>query len=187
MPYVSNALFRTGNNPLLNACVGVNGGPYDFDDYALGYFRAGGRLVRSLWPDNHGIDTLVYPIVFNYRHAVELGLKFLASVLPGLVGGHAEVSFTHKLLDNWHQVTPLLRRDARFDPDGTRIGLVDRVLADFVQVDPYGEVFRFPVDKAGDYQIQSFEHVNVAVLGAAMDGVQEAFEGWFHAVHTYHD
>jgi len=29
-------------------CVGINGGPYDFGGYAIGYFEAAGRLLRNI-------------------------------------------------------------------------------------------------------------------------------------------
>jgi hypothetical protein len=30
--YIANSLFQSGPNKALNACVGDNGGPYDFND-----------------------------------------------------------------------------------------------------------------------------------------------------------
>jgi len=36
--YNYTGLFRTGPNPSLNACVGANGGPYDFPAYGDGFF-----------------------------------------------------------------------------------------------------------------------------------------------------
>src|SRR5688572_30124182 len=66
-----------------NACVGNNGGPYDLYDYADGYFDATRGLLEIALaaPDSNRpwvtIDILVYPICLNFRHAIELYLKYL--------------------------------------------------------------------------------------------------------------
>ena len=46
-PYSYNSLFRPGPNSSLNACVGANGGPYDFGSYAEGFLKLGFRLLMQ--------------------------------------------------------------------------------------------------------------------------------------------
>src|SRR5689334_20004211 len=105
---MQNSLFRSGPDSHLNACVGRNGGPADLARYATGYFDAGARLIRSLEDDHSWVDCLVYPIVMLYRHAIEVALKCLAKKIPPLFDDHAELRMTHKLIDNWAIVRPLL-------------------------------------------------------------------------------
>lgn len=76
--YKHNDLFRPGDDWQLNAFVGRNGGPYELDDYADGYFLSGRRLVDSLLENPTFLDVIIYPLVFTYRHAIELVLKYLA-------------------------------------------------------------------------------------------------------------
>jgi hypothetical protein len=75
--YEFNSLFRKGPNWKLNAKVGANGGPYDFADYAQGFFDAGHKIVEAIKREEWRIDSLIYPAAFSYRHGIELYLKHL--------------------------------------------------------------------------------------------------------------
>jgi hypothetical protein len=61
-----NDLFRPGPNGDLNACVGENGGPYDFFDYALGYFKGAMAIARAAERRELPVDIAVYPMVYSY-------------------------------------------------------------------------------------------------------------------------
>jgi hypothetical protein len=169
-----NNLFRPGPNMRLNACVGKNGGPAGFDRYANGFFAAGARLVASLKEDPWEVDLIVYPLVVTYRHGVEVALKHLCHVLPGLCDEKADVKLTHRLLDNWKTVRRLLEHLGEGCDDITR---VDAALKDIVEIDPRGENFRYPLAKDGTRVLQDTSLINVEVFGAEMDFVARFFEG----------
>src|SRR2546423_1882738 len=99
--YKHNSLFGPGSDWELNACVGKNGGPADFQRLAWGYFDAGNRLVKSLKKDSTGIDGVIYPVVNIFRQGIELYIKHLCRDLPFLCGKQADIKLTHKMLDNW--------------------------------------------------------------------------------------
>ncbi|WP_437287504.1 hypothetical protein [Sorangium sp. So ce406] len=172
-----NDLFRPGEYAHLNACVGSNGGPYDLDDYAQGYFRAGHRLVQSIIADTLYIDLLVYPLVFTYRHALELGIKYLATRLPPLWDEEPSPKLTHKLLDNWRLVRPLLERDEAFSSSET-VPTFEKILKDFVELDARGEAFRFPEDKDANHHLAETSHINVLVVGETMVLAHDLLSFW---------
>lgn len=176
--YRENDLFRRGPRIQLNACVGSNGGPYDLHAYSRGYFLAGQRLSASLDESTMSVDVLVYPLVFLYRHAIELGLKALAQNLPRIWDDDTKIHLTHKLQDNWSRVRPYLTREPEFDPNEPVLGFVDRVLADLVEIDPTGEAFRFPSARSGNLFLQDMSVINVEVFGKAMTTVADAFDYW---------
>ena len=62
-----------------------------------GNMRAGALLVDSCENDRYESTTLVYPILFNYRHAIELALKWII----GKFGPYAsvEVAVLHQSPD----------------------------------------------------------------------------------------
>ena len=177
--YRENDLFRSGPRFQLNACVGKNGGPYDLQAYSRGYFEAGERLMASLDENTMSVDVLIYPLVYLYRHGVELALKALARKLPWIWGEKSRIHLTHKLKDNWARVRPYLTREPEFDPNEPVLGLVDRVLADLVEIDPTGEAFRFPAARSGNLFLQDMSVINVEVFGAAMKTVADAFDYWY--------
>lgn len=58
--YRSNDLFRDGPIPEMNACVGENGGPYDFFAYAWGFWDAAEATIRAAEDHEAPIDVLIY-------------------------------------------------------------------------------------------------------------------------------
>ncbi|NWJ40810.1 MAG: hypothetical protein HXX12_07545 [Geothrix sp.] len=181
--YKTNDLFSVGSNYHLNACVGTNGGPYDFRDYAHGYFLAGKRLLESLRQDYSYVDTLVYPLTFLLRHAIELSLKGLARDLSTLHKTEGQIKLTHRLADNWAIVRDMLQLDQDvFDEDRKLIPFLDKVLKDYLEFDPSGEVFRFPEDRNGALFLQDASIINVEVFGSILEEVAEIIEYWFYQV-----
>lgn len=181
-PYKQNRLFSGGPNSSLNACVGNNGGPYGLTDYARGYMKAGRRLADSLKKSSLYVDSVVYPLVFVYRHAVELFLKQLATYLPLLSDDKSNVALTHKLTDNWCKTKEcLLRYESTFDPDDRLIAFVDAVIMDLVEIDPDGQAFRFPHARNESKFLEKTSLINVEVFADAMDSVGEALDFWIYA------
>lgn len=169
-----------GNGPLwrFNACVGSNGGPYGYAEYAAGYFAATLELISSLAQSTRRVDLLIYPIAFNFRHGIELSLKHLSQTLPGLWGEQPPTKWTHKLSDNWSLVRGYLVREPDFDPDGDLLAGFDAILKEFLEVDPSGEVFRYPKTKSGQQTLTNRGVINLALLEEGLEQVQKMFEWW---------
>ena len=62
------------------ACVGDNGGTTD-EDIKNGFKRTVEILTESLKDGQEVEDLLVYPIVYNARHSIELSLKIVIKML----------------------------------------------------------------------------------------------------------
>ena len=62
------------------ACVGDNGGTTD-EDIRNGFKRTVELLTESLKTGSEVEDLLVYPIVYNARHSIELSLKIVIKML----------------------------------------------------------------------------------------------------------
>ena len=62
------------------ACVGDNGGTTD-EDIRNGFKRTVELLTESLKTGSEVEDLLVYPIVYNARHSIELSLKNVIKML----------------------------------------------------------------------------------------------------------
>jgi hypothetical protein len=181
-----NRLFRPGPKADLNACVGDNGGPYDFFDYALGYFKSASAIGRAAERMELPVDIAVYPMVYNYRHGIELCLKHLARLLPPLFGDQAIALATHKLLDNWQLVKPYIARRQGFEPS-TTIPLIEQVIEDVLAFDPNGEIFRFPEDRKGEPHLQDAKIINLDVLRESVEDTSELFSYWIYTADGYRE
>jgi hypothetical protein len=186
--YSQNDLFRGEDSHFqLNACVGTNGGPWRLFDYAYGYFHAAELIAEALQVSSARVDVTIYPLGYAYRHAIELSLKSLTEKLPRIWLGTINLRPSHKLIDNWHAIKPYLQRDKGFDDDNTLIPLIERILTDFLEVDPYGEAFRYPNSKDGTMYLQKYSVINVVVLYHAMKTVREVFDWWDTCADTLWD
>jgi hypothetical protein len=145
-----NALFRNGPDMGLNACVGDNGGPYDFADYGEGFFRGGTAIVETIKTNRIGIDVLIYPAAFAFRHGIELYLKELLMELISVNRSNIAYEKHHGIQEYWRLVMVEMGKveDGVFDP--VDVGVAGDTIGDFCQIDPTGQVFRYPEDIKGN-------------------------------------
>ncbi|MBK7600318.1 MAG: hypothetical protein IPJ07_18095 [Acidobacteria bacterium] len=129
---------------------------------------------------------VIYPVVFVYRQGIELSLKHLAGYLPFLWDEHHDVVLSHKLIDNWRTIRPFIYRGVDLDPENT-VPSVDKILADFTEIDPSGEVFRFPESRRGQKHLEETSIINVEVFAQAMATLDEIFDFWFHVTSELFD
>ena len=178
-PYCHNDLFRGDPDRWhMNACVGHNGGPYDYESYGDGYLRAAIAMIPSIESHKNPVDIMVYPIAYCFRHAIELYLKHFSETLPRLWGETGEAKPTHKLLDNWEIVKAYLLRDREFSHGNNSVEQFENILKDLVQIDPSGEIFRFPVSRQGRLHLEDTSVINVLILRSAMLETHEILENW---------
>jgi len=177
-PYSYNSLFRPGPNSSLNACVGANGGPYDFGSYAEGFFEAGFQIVDAIKRGEWTTDILIYPAVFDFRHGVELYIKHLTILANRLLATGQRMALGHGVIENWCSLTQLFAdiKNPHFDP--LEIDIVKDILTDFVEIDATGQVFRYPEDKRGQPHLRQISVINVEVLADEMRVVFDLFETW---------
>ena len=89
------------------------GGPADSFDLAESYRLAADLLVEHVLTRKHEAWELVYPIMFNYRHCLELYLKMIVTPgkhrhsLQGLL-----TNLTRYVKDTHHQAVPKWFKDA---------------------------------------------------------------------------
>jgi hypothetical protein len=160
----------------------------DLSAFAAGYHEAGKTLVSKMESTAGYRDYEGYPILFLYRHALELYLKaivYRGAQLLGLISD--EKANTEKLLTS-HKLTRLLPtieaifRAVEWEWDFELFGL--RSFDDFAdlikeieKIDPQSYCFRYPVNTAGEAALPQHFVVNVVTFGKKMDSVLELLSG----------
>jgi hypothetical protein len=113
--YTPNSIFSSGANISMNACIGTNGGPYDYGAFAEGFFDSADHVVDGL-RDGTGrpilIDLCVYPVVANYRHGIELFIKHCIIIARHVLGLSPDFTMNHNLGGIWSE---LLELEKQFD------------------------------------------------------------------------
>ena len=174
-----NATFGIVGPSWSNACVGDNGSP-NLIDYASGFASAANALLDAAIAGRGRIlpvDTLIYPICFNMRHAVELFLKSASADLDrlALVQGRPRadsgLANSHDLSRIW---TVVREQAAGADQRLTAItSQVDEYVTDIAQVDATGQVFRYPFDLENKKHLTEFAIINVLVVKRRFKRIEE--------------
>ena len=76
-------------------------------EYFEGYKKAAIRLIDNSFTDPKEFQTeeyIVYPILYIYRHMIELGLKLILYDIEQTYGEKDLVKFDHSLVDRWNEV-----------------------------------------------------------------------------------
>jgi len=176
----SHEIFRNGPNDILNACVGANGGPYDFFHYGCGYLTAAEALCEHIEDGGSYIDTKIYPAIFMLRHGIELYLKGFLERVPPLFGDLPLRPHGHDVEPLWRQIKPFLeRRREEFDDGLDLIKSMDQAIANIAIIDQNAQVFRYPNPQGqGTNLIGRYTHINFGRVKEFTTKVFLTFEAW---------
>jgi hypothetical protein len=122
---------------------------HDWYHHVTGYKDAADILIADL--ENGGRDTrkLGPPIMFLYRHHLELALKWLARECLKSLGRTDVVPTSHHLDDLWRLCLSLLTDVSRGSGAAEEVKQTTRLVDEFCRVDRTSEVFRYPENKDG--------------------------------------
>ncbi|TML00267.1 MAG: hypothetical protein E6G34_01905 [Actinobacteria bacterium] len=145
------------------------------DRYIVSYREAGEVLATHVMHSGMS-DLLVFPILFAYRHWLELELKSLITLGQQWRGENIEPIHTHKLEVLW----PLARAaiEAAFPDDPADLDTVGSIVDELVAVDPASMSFRYARDRTGGVNLPAgLERVNVGHIATVMSQVGILLDG----------
>ncbi len=181
-PFKQNDVFEHVDLDQLNACVGNNGGPYDLYDYAKGYFDATKTLLAHVRDEGNLIDLIVYPICFNFRHAIELYIKYVITDLAKVKGTAHKFKTHHTLLKNWRAAKSLLRQIETTDED---LAYFEKAVTCIDEVDPTnGQTFRYPESIKGDQHLKEWSTINLPTIKAHNEKIAAIAHTWHGRIES---
>jgi len=155
----------------------------DFGAFAKGYTLAANRLAASLLEAPSFPDYQAYPVVFLYRHALELSLKHI------IYGGVKLAAFRrmddiNEQMKNNHDLVDLSRTAGKvlslLFPNDVTLGRLNTTLAavckDWFQIDPRSDAYRYPIDTKGRPSTKKHQVVNLRMLATRMAAVLEELD-----------
>lgn len=153
----------------------------DLGSYAHAYQQAANSLVEVFRGKPYYSDAEACPIVFLYRHSIELYLKEIVLWGAGLVHLQTGDALDVDGLFRRHEFELLLPHVKRvFEvagwlnsreaaPKYGTFAEIESVIMEFDKIDPQSFAFRYPIDKKGDAPLPEQFHFNVVKLGEEMD------------------
>ncbi|MCY3731169.1 MAG: hypothetical protein OXF98_07485 [Rhodospirillaceae bacterium] len=137
-----------------------------------GYKKAGDLMVEAAaGRDRLARDTLVFPIIFNYRHFLEISLATYGQAV-----GIAPNWRSHDLATLWGSVLEMLDRYGTVDPDEAD-PVVGEIILEFAKIDPNSYAYRYPVDRQGRLLSVPQGDLHLPTLADVMNGVSGYFDG----------
>lgn len=147
-----------------------------------GYFKAGKLLAEESERKPFEVNYLIYPMMFNYRHGLEVAMKEIIMEYGGHSGIYLSEDKDHNLLELWKLYQQLSEGLNPQGGDATdkAVGLI---IQDFHSLDKGAVAFRYSANKNGASFKFASGVVTIARLKDVMEGCQHYFEGWDEYYH----
>ena len=160
----------------------------DLSAFAAGYHEAGKILVSNLEAVRGHRDYEGYPILFLYRHALELYLKALVYRGAQLLGLISEEKLNTERLLTSHKLTGLLPaieaifKAVEWEWDFEVSGLKSfddfaELINEIEKIEPRSDGFRYSVPTIGEAALPKHFVVNVIGFGKKMDALLDVLSG----------
>ena len=195
-PRKDDKLFGIGADLQTNACIAQ----WDIKDaYCMGYRAAAFSLAEEVCETGKKQDTLIYPIVYLYRHHIELALKSMTVIASELLDQNLteqelRALGQHGLIDLWKNLKPLLNPVCKLVQEGVfpseDIEGIESYINQLHEHDPDGQRFRYATVKQGKNKAgtekpslgKNLCHINIRVFATHMEKLAEYLESvqwWF--------
>ena len=172
---MGDELLGPGDDWRLNACVDYGADKWDL--YASGYRTAAELLTSHVRERGVDQDRLIYPVVFLWRHHLELLIKSIIKVTSSLLDRRGASVEGHELSQLFGTARQLLGEFSVTERDALPPGTAQRTreaLRKFNSVDATSQVFRYPVDKQAHEHLTGVRHINFQVVEDYMRSVSDA-------------
>jgi hypothetical protein len=142
---------------------------------ADGYREAADKLVTAVAADTVLQSTVVYPIIFLYRHFLELELKYVLATYGSHFDKEADWK-SHCLRELWQKVRRVIEEVGGGADDGAN-DAVEACILEMAEADPMSSSFRYPFEKDGKPMVLAFEAVDLENLRQTMTKISNFFSG----------
>ena len=180
-------LFISGANKDMDVDLSKirNQGSYSFWDYGQGYFLAAENLANAMVATRQSLPIQTYPLLYLYRHAIELCLKHFGTKMQLAFGRYKQFRKSHYLIDVWRVIRPYIRHLPSPGNEPRLISFANEVIRQFTEIDPYGEEFRFPYSLKGELHLKNTDSINLEALTISMNRLRRCFDIWEKATDDF--
>jgi hypothetical protein len=168
-------LFRTAADPEKNASFtnhSISRKVYIWD----GYMRSGDILVDECKRNPRGRSDLIYPILYCYRHGLELAMKWVIDLYGRFADVDSADYLDHDLWKLWTACKKVIL-EVGSDGDDESLHGVQQIVKDFHELDKLSMAFRYSEDKKGITIKLPDQPIDLDNVKNVMQAVHNFFEG----------
>lgn len=155
--------------------------------YVEGYRIAAEKLVDEFLSTQSERDTLIYPIVFLYRHYIEIQLKEIIQTGSVLLNEKRKLAKGHKLFPLWLIVKIIINKIWISDTHNKIIYEVEEIIKSVCMIDTKSDSFRYPFDNKGQQTLKGITVINVRELKENITPLVQFLDGVASAISAYQD
>lgn len=164
-PLLADPFFSVVPGTQWNACIGKQAHELNYLD---GYIEAAIELVSAVIDKGmmSSRDTLVMPILYNTRHALELSLKFAISKLYDMGAIPSTHKMDHDILSHWKHL------HSHSVGDRTVRELVSQIkpyVTSLAQIDEDGQELRYAETRSMDRSLNDFSVANLLLIRSSIE------------------
>jgi hypothetical protein len=168
-PSADHSLTRSDPNWTLSSCI-KGWSKESATSRIIGYRDAAELIFRRLAEDRGGRDTLVFPLVFLWRHAIELQLKNIVERGQIVLEEQAAYPKHHGLREIWTMAIRVIKELQ--EEDNGEIENVSKIIAELCTLDPDSAGFRYHETKKGQPTLDAApEYLHLGSINDALSGV----------------
>ena len=105
---------------------------------------AANAIYDTIESDTFRQNTLVYPMIFNYRQFIELQLKELSAIGNKYLYRENDFKEGHELKELWDEYRNNILKEINSNFDQAMLDNVERLIIEFVSEDPRSTNYRYP-------------------------------------------
>lgn len=139
-----------------------------------GYMTAGATLIDACEEDAYERHFLIYPILFNYRHGIELAMKWIIAMYGRYSSAKIGDIEHHDLWQLWKICKQIL---IEVGSDDEAIPFVEQVIKDFHDLDKSALAFRYSRNKKGVLIALPDGMIDLENIRDVMEGISGFFDG----------
>ena len=168
-----------------NACFNFNPTGNRWTGYSMGYKHGADILADYVDKTAKYQDTLVYPILFLYRHYLELIIKEILTDCAYVLDEKA--NFKHHNLSNyWVDLKNKCLQIVGQSIPSSLTDPIESVVGQISHVDAISDAFRYPCKKDGAPTLQGIQYINIKQVNEELAKASDALEAIsatiYHAV-----
>jgi hypothetical protein len=138
--------------------------------YSQAYKDAADRLVEHTQSDRTSLNFMVFPILFLYRHYIELALKEIILSASEYLEKEQKNTNIHTLSKLWEEAKKLIFEVDLEIPNDEIIAIENQILQ-FHKLDKSSETFRYPFDRQGNVFKNLSDYINIENVREIVDGL----------------